>query len=69
MLSGREHLEFQGTLHDLGRAEARRRGEELLERVGLSDVADRRIGTYSGGMKRRLVERVVAITPVRAAFP
>ena len=31
-----------------------RRADELLERVGLTDAADRRVGGYSGGMKRRL---------------
>jgi ABC-2 type transport system ATP-binding protein len=68
MLSGREHLEFQGTLHDLGPAEARRRGKELLDRVGLSDLADRRIGTYSGGMKRRLDLAVALVHRPRVLF-
>ena len=35
-------------------ASARPRGDELLERVGLPDAADRKVGGYSGGMKRRL---------------
>jgi ABC-2 type transport system ATP-binding protein len=53
-LTGREHLRLQTALHGLPRAERRARGAELLERVGLSDAADRRVGGYSGGMKRRL---------------
>src|SRR4051812_9292273 len=53
-LTGREHFELQGGLHGLDRAERRARGVELLERMGLSDAADRKVGGYSGGMKRRL---------------
>jgi ABC-2 type transport system ATP-binding protein len=53
-LTGREHMRLQSALHGLGRAERDRRGSELLERVGLTDAADRKVGGYSGGMKRRL---------------
>ena len=53
-LTGREHMRLQSALHGLGRDERDRRGTELLERVGLSDAADRKVGGYSGGMKRRL---------------
>jgi ABC-2 type transport system ATP-binding protein len=53
-LTGREHMKLQGGLHGLAGDEIARRGDELLERVGLSDAADRRVGGYSGGMKRRL---------------
>ena len=54
LMTGRELLHLQAVLHDIGRAEGRRRADELLEKVGLSAAADRRVGTYSGGMKRRL---------------
>jgi ABC-2 type transport system ATP-binding protein len=54
ILTGREHLLLQSTLQGIGKSERRRRSEALLERVGLSDAADRRVGGYSGGMKRRL---------------
>ena len=54
MLTPREHLQLQGALHGLGRRERVRRGEELLERVALADVATRKIAKLSGGMKRRL---------------
>jgi len=54
LMTGRELLRLQGTLHGIHRAEADRRGDELLERVGLTAAADRRVGTYSGGMRRRL---------------
>jgi ABC-2 type transport system ATP-binding protein len=53
-LTGRDHLRLQGALHGLSRAERRKRGDELLERVGLSEAGDRRVRGYSGGMKRRL---------------
>jgi len=54
MLTGREHLRFQATLHGSSRRAGAVRAQELLERVGLTEAADRRIATYSGGMKRRL---------------
>ena len=54
LLTGREHLRLQTTLHGLAKRERVRRATELLERVGLSDAADRKVGGYSGGMKRRL---------------
>ena len=53
-LTGRDHLKLQTALHGIPRAERARLGDELLERVGLSDAADRKVGGYSGGMKRRL---------------
>ncbi len=53
-LTGWEHIDLQGGLHGLSKADIRRRGEELLDRVGLSDAAGRKVGGYSGGMKRRL---------------
>jgi len=53
-LTGREHMRLQSALHGLGKAERESRGTELLARVGLTDAADRKVGGYSGGMKRRL---------------
>jgi ABC-2 type transport system ATP-binding protein len=53
-MTGRELLRLQGTLHGLSRADGRLRAQALLERVGLVEAADRRVGTYSGGMRRRL---------------
>src|SRR4051795_2271797 len=53
-LTGREHFDLQGGLHGLNKAERRARAQELLARVGLTDAADRKVGGYSGGMKRRL---------------
>lgn len=54
LLTGREHVRLQATLQGIPRAERRPRGDELLARVGLTEAADRRVGGYSGGMKRRL---------------
>jgi ABC-2 type transport system ATP-binding protein len=54
LLTGREHMRLQTALHGIAKAEREERGNELLERVGLSRAADRKVGGYSGGMKRRL---------------
>ena len=54
LLTGREHLRLQCALHGISRAERKVRSQELLERVGLTRAADRKVGGYSGGMKRRL---------------
>jgi ABC-2 type transport system ATP-binding protein len=54
LMTGRELILLQATLHALPRAEGERRAERLLDRVGLENAADRRVGTYSGGMRRRL---------------
>jgi ABC-2 type transport system ATP-binding protein len=53
-LGGRENLEFVGRLYHLDRAQARARAAELLEQFGLTEAAQRRAKTYSGGMMRRL---------------
>jgi ABC-2 type transport system ATP-binding protein len=52
--TGRENLVLQGEIHRLPRADLRRRADELLERFGLEDAANRLARTYSGGMQRRL---------------
>src|SRR5215475_7371708 len=54
LLTGREHHNLQCALHGIPRSERRARSQELLERVGLTLAADRKVGGYSGGMKRRL---------------
>jgi len=54
ILTAREHLMLQATLQGMPRARRKTRAQELLERVGLTEAADRRVGGYSGGMKRRL---------------
>jgi len=54
LLTGREHMRLQTALHGLPKVERSERSAELLARVGLSEAADRKVGEYSGGMKRRL---------------
>ena len=53
-MSGEEFLVFAGQLAKLGRKQAEKRSDELLERVGITDAKKRKIGGYSGGMKQRL---------------
>ena len=53
-LSGRDNIRFFGMLSGLSRQEARRRGDEALERVGLGEAAGRAVEGYSKGMKQRL---------------
>jgi ABC-2 type transport system ATP-binding protein len=54
LLTGRETLEMLGQLRDLRGREARARADELLDQFGLAESGDRRLSTYSGGMRRRL---------------
>ena len=53
-LTASEHMRLQTALQGVPKHERRQRGDELIERVGLADAADRKVGGYSGGMKRRL---------------
>ena len=52
--TGRENIELIGRMHRVARAELKRRTDELLELMGLTLVARKLAGTYSGGMRRRL---------------
>ncbi len=54
LMTGNELLKLQAVLHGIPRQEGRARCAELLERVGLTAAGDKRVGTYSGGMRRRL---------------
>ena len=54
ILSGRELLQLQGDLYHLPRNERETRIADLIERLAMGDWIDRRCGTYSGGMRRRL---------------
>ena len=53
-ITGRRELVFQGRLYGLSVEAARRRAAELIEKLELEACADRKVGTYSGGQKRRL---------------
>ncbi|HYN64959.1 MAG TPA: ATP-binding cassette domain-containing protein, partial [Candidatus Limnocylindrales bacterium] len=52
--TGRESIELSGRMHRVPADELKRRTDELLELMGLTSVAGKMTGTYSGGMKRRL---------------
>jgi ABC-2 type transport system ATP-binding protein len=54
LLTGRENLELAGLWFHLPRREYRRRAQEMLELLSLTGAANRRVATYSGGMRRRL---------------
>ena len=68
ILTGRENLEMVGMLYHLGRAEAARRAREVLDRFELTDAADRRTSTYSGGMRRRLDLAATLVGQPRVLF-
>jgi len=54
LMTGKELMELQATLHGIAPNEVQGRAANLIERVGLAQAQDRRVGTYSGGMRRRL---------------
>src|SRR4051812_35220060 len=54
LMTGRELMELQATLHGIAPREVAPRAAVLLERLGLAEARDRRVATYSGGMRRRL---------------
>ena len=68
LMTGTELLRLQGALHGLRRKEAEARTQELLERVELVEAADRRLGTYSGGMRRRLDLALALVHRPRVLF-
>jgi ABC-2 type transport system ATP-binding protein len=68
LMSGRELIRLQATLQGIPPTEGRRRADALLERVGLTDAADRRIGGYSGGMQRRLDLAAALVHEPRVLF-
>jgi ABC-2 type transport system ATP-binding protein len=59
-LSGRENVELFGELHSMQKEELKRNTERCLQKLGLAEEADRRVGKYSGGMQRR-VSLIMAI--------
>ncbi|TDD22347.1 ATP-binding cassette domain-containing protein [Nonomuraea diastatica] len=68
LLTGRENLELFAGLYHLGGRQARRRAGELLERFDLTAAANRRVSTYSGGMRRRLDLAASMISNPRILF-
>ena len=68
VLTGTENLVMMGRLSGRGRRAARVRAAELLDRFDLADAACRRVGTYSGGMRRRLDLALSLIVPPAVLF-
>ena len=68
LMTGRELMQLQATLHGIAGAEVVRRSDTLLDRVGLTQAADRRVGTYSGGMRRRLDLATALVHDPRVLF-
>ena len=67
-LTAREHMRLQAGMHGIPKAEALRRGDELIERVGLAEAANRKVGGYSGGMRRRLDLALALVHGPRVLF-
>lgn len=68
MLTGTENLILFGRLRGLSRADARERATELLAKFSLTDAGRKRVGTYSGGMRRRLDLAVSIVVPTDVIF-
>jgi ABC-2 type transport system ATP-binding protein len=68
LMTGAELMRLQATLHALPRGEVGPRSDALLERVGLTRAAGRRVGTYSGGMRRRLDLAMALVHEPRVLF-
>ncbi|WP_159941611.1 MULTISPECIES: ATP-binding cassette domain-containing protein [unclassified Nocardiopsis] len=68
LLTGRENLVLMARLNRLGRARARSRATELLERFDLADAAGKPASTYSGGMRRRLDLAMTLVGEPRLIF-
>ena len=67
-LTAREHMRLQAGMHGIEKLAARRNGDELIERVGLAEAADRKVGGYSGGMRRRLDLALALVHEPRLLF-
>ncbi|WP_067646887.1 daunorubicin/doxorubicin resistance ABC transporter ATP-binding protein DrrA [Nocardia harenae] len=68
MLTGRENLVLFGRLMGLRRKAARAKADELLARFDLAEAADRRVGQYSGGMRRRIDIACGLVRPPKVVF-
>ncbi len=68
LMTGRELVGLQAALHAIPRREVKSRVDSLIERVGLTRAAHRRVGTYSGGMRRRLDLAMALVHEPRVLF-
>jgi ABC-2 type transport system ATP-binding protein len=66
--TARENLRLTGRLHGLRGAEVESRAQELLDRFGLAEAADRIVRTFSGGMERRLDIALALVHRPRVLF-
>jgi ABC-2 type transport system ATP-binding protein len=67
-LNSWEHMDLQMSLQGVAKSDRGARKKELIERVGLTYAADRRVGGYSGGMKRRLDLALALVHRPRVLF-
>ncbi|MEE9585730.1 MAG: ATP-binding cassette domain-containing protein, partial [Nitrososphaerales archaeon] len=67
-LTGRENVELFGNLHAMPKDKLKRNTEELLEKMGLLEDAKRRVGKYSGGMRRRINLIMALVHDPKIAF-
>lgn len=67
-LTGRENLTLFARLRGMGRRQARLRADELIEHFELEHAADRKVTTYSGGMRRRIDIAVSLVVPPKVLF-
>src|SRR3954452_15788137 len=68
LMTGAELMRLQATLHAIPRQDVGPRSDALLDRVGLTRAAGRRVGTYSGGMRRRLDLAMALVHEPRVLF-
>ena len=68
LMTGEELMLLSATLHGIPGPEAKRRARDLLDRVGLTAAGHRRVGTYSGGMRRRLDLGMALVHEPRVLF-
>ena len=67
-LTGRQHLQLHAQLWRVGGREARERIGEVVDALGLGELADRAVGTYSGGERRRLELARALVSRPRVLF-
>src|SRR5690606_19408425 len=63
-----QNLEYFGAMYDLTRRDIKRRTDELLELLGLSAVGNRKVGSFSGGRKRRVNLAIVILHQPKVIF-
>jgi ABC-2 type transport system ATP-binding protein len=68
LLTGRENLVLFARLRGLNRGQARDRADEMLETFSLTDAGNRRVSTYSGGMRRRVDIACGLVVPPKVVF-